>query len=112
MQGETFDAEIEVYTLTDEDGQEGEFELIGSLDIDGQSYVALLPLDKDEGEEDEEDYGFVILKVTEENGEEVFVSIDDDEEFERVADAFEDELVADIDYDNEEDDDDDGNEKE
>ena len=109
MQEESYD--VEVYTLTDEDGKEGEFELIGSLDIDGQSYVALLPLEKENSEEqDEEDYGFVILKVVEENGEEVFVSIDDDEEFEKVADAFEDELVADIDYDEESDDDDDEDE--
>ena len=103
MQEETYDAEV--YTLTDEDGQEGEFELIGSLDIDGQSYVALMPIDDDdesERNEDDEDFGFVILKVMEENGEEVFISIDDDEEFERVADAFENELVADIDYDEEE----------
>ena len=104
MQEETYDAEV--YTLTDEDGQEGEFELIGSLDIDGQSYVALMPIDDDDEDddnknEDDEDFGFVILKVMEEDGEEVFISIDDDEEFERVADAFENELVADIDYDEE-----------
>lgn len=102
MQEESY--EVEVYTLTDEDGKEGEFELIGSLDIDGQSYVALIPLEDENSEEkDDEDYGFVILKVVEEDGEEVFVSIDDDEEFEKVADAFEDELVADVDYDEEDD---------
>ena len=96
MHEETYEAEI--YTLTDENGEEGEFELIGSLDIDGQSYVALIPVESDNGEE-MDNCEFVILKVAEENGEEVFVSIDDDEEFEKVADAFEDELVADIDYD-------------
>jgi uncharacterized protein YrzB (UPF0473 family) len=94
--------EMEIYTLTEEDGKESDFELIGRVDVEGQSYVALAPLDLDIDDEDEEG-GFVILKVVEEDGEEVFVTIDDDEEFDRIADIFEDELMQDMDYDGEED---------
>jgi len=94
------DTEVEVYTLTDEDGKESDFELIGRIDDNGQSYVALAPVDIDESEDDE-DGGFVILKVVEEDGEEVFVTIEDDEEFDRIADIFEDELMQDMDYDDE-----------
>ena len=96
MQEETF--ETEVYTLTDENGQENDFELIGSLDIDDQTYVALFPIENEDDEDDDES-GFVILKVVEEDGEDIFVSIDDEEEYDSVAEAFEDELMADIDYD-------------
>jgi uncharacterized protein YrzB (UPF0473 family) len=111
MQEDNFDnevemeeMEIEVYTLTDEDGKESDFELIGRHESDGQSYVALVPIGED-GEEidDDEEGGFVILKVVEEeNGEEGFVEIEDDEEFDRIADIFEDELFEDMDYDGDE----------
>ena len=101
MQEENFDMdEVEIYTLTEEDGTESDFELIGRLDIDGQTYVALIPVEEEESESDE--YEFVVLRVEDENGEETFVTIEDDEEFDRIADAFEDELMADMDYDEEE----------
>ena len=108
MQENNFDDDIEmndsedadVYTLTDEDGNESEFELLGRHDENGQSYVALSPLDEEEG--DDEEGSFIILKVVEEDGEEVFEAIEDDDEFDRIADIFEDELMQDIDYDDDE----------
>jgi len=105
MQEENFDndMDIEVYTLTDEDGKESDFELIGRLDEDGQSYVALAPIDVDEENEDDEEGSFIVLKVVEEDGEEIFETIEDDEEFDRIADIFEDELMQDMDYDGDED---------
>ena len=109
MQEDNFDndmemeMEVEVYTLTDEDGNESDFELLGRQDVDGQSYVALAPIETDEESEDEEEGSFIVLKVVEdENGEEVFETIEDDEEFDRIADIFEDELMQDMDYDGEE----------
>jgi uncharacterized protein YrzB (UPF0473 family) len=96
------DMEIEIYTLTEDDGKESDFELIGRVDLDGQTYVALAPIDADEELDEDEEGGFVVLKVVEEDGEEVFVTIDDDDEFDRVADIFEDELMQDMDYDGEE----------
>ena len=46
----------------------------------------------------EEEY--VILKVvTDDDGEEVLVTIEDDEEFDNAADAFEDQFMSEIDYD-------------
>ena len=106
------DMEIEVYTLTDEDGKESDFELIGRLDDGGQSYVALAPIDDadDEGENDEEG-SFIVLKVVEEDGEEVFETIEDDDEFDRIADIFEDELMQDMDYDGSEEEEDNGDEE-
>ena len=83
----------DIYTLTDEEGNESEFEYLGELTLDDNDYIALIPLD---GEEDE----YVILKVeTDENGEELLVTIDDDDEFDRVADAFEDTFMDECDLD-------------
>ncbi len=84
----------EIYTLTDDEGNESQFELLASREIDGATYFALIPMeDNDSGE-------YVILKSeTDEDGEEMLVTIDDDDEFERVADIFDDELFGEVDYD-------------
>ncbi|MBR4933854.1 MAG: DUF1292 domain-containing protein [Clostridia bacterium] len=89
--------EVLVYTLTDDEGNENDFEMIGSVEVDGKTYCALIPFT----EEDEEVEEYIVLRVekSEENPEEeILVSIDDDEEFDRIADIFDDEF-ADIDYD-------------
>ena len=87
---EEFDSEI--YTLTDEDGNDAEFELLAKLEDNGITYLAMAPLDET-ADEDE----YVVLKVElDENGEETVVSVDDDDEFERIADMFDD-LFADMD---------------
>lgn len=88
--------EIEVYTLTDEDGNESQFELIGECEKDGKTYYALTELDA-EGNQVSEEY--VILRLEkEENGEDILTSIEDDEEFDAIADYFDDQF-SDIDYD-------------
>ena len=68
--------------LTDEDGNEVEFEHIDTVEVDGETYMAFIPaeLAVDEGAE------VVILKVVEEDGEEVLVSVEDDDEADRVFD--------------------------
>lgn len=93
---ETEMEEIEYYTLTDEDGNESQFELIGEAEIDGVTYYALTELDE-EGNQISDEY--VVLRLESEGEEDVLVSIDDDEEFDKVADFFDDQF-SDIDYDN------------
>lgn len=91
--------EDDIYILTDEEGNENKFELQGSLELEGVTYLALIPIDETEDE-------FVILKVeTDEDGEEVLVTIDDDDEFDKIADIFQDELFSNIDYDDDVEDD-------
>jgi uncharacterized protein YrzB (UPF0473 family) len=88
----------EIFTLTDDEGNENQFELIGSHELDGVTYLALVPLD--EKGEDHEEGEYVILKLDiDDNGEEVLVTIDDDDEFDRIADIFDEELFGEIDYD-------------
>ena len=94
---EDFDAP-EIYTLTDEDDNELNFALLGTLEHEGAVYKALIPVDEDGNEESEE---YVILKCEiDDNGEEILVTIEDDEEFDRIADIFDDEF-SDIFYDEE-----------
>jgi uncharacterized protein YrzB (UPF0473 family) len=87
----------ELFTLTDEEGNESQFALIGQLELDDQIYLALIPAENEDADE------YVVLKVeVDENGEETLVTIDDDEEFDRVADAFEDQFMGEFDLDVEE----------
>lgn len=67
-------------TITDEDGVEYELEILSTLEYQGALYYALAPADTDEDEELE----VSILKAVEEDGEEILVAVDDDEELEKV----------------------------
>ena len=86
--GEEFDPEI--YTLTDEEGNELNFALLGTLEDNGEVYKALVPVNED-GEEESEEY--VILKCgVDDDGEEILETIEDDDEFDRIADIFDSEF--------------------
>ena len=68
--------------------------------MNGNKYFALIPANTPE---DAEYLEYVILKLEkEENGEEFLVSVDDDDEFDDVADYFDDYLAEEIDYDEDE----------
>ncbi len=91
------DFEPEYYTLTDEDGNEIDFELIASAEIKGTMYYAMHPVEEDA---DADYYEYVILKsAIDEDGEELLVTVDDEDEFDDVADYFDDMLSDEIDYD-------------
>lgn len=89
----------DLYTLTDEEGNELKFELIGKAELKGTQYYAFVPA---EGNEDDEYCEYTILKSVMEDGEEMLVSIDDDDEFDDAADYFDDLFAEEIDYDAEE----------
>ncbi len=91
--------ESEIFTLTDEDGNEIDFEIIGQHEMNGVQYVAMLPVEEEEKAADDGTWEYVILKLAEEGDETVFVSIDDDDEFDNVADYFDDLFSQEIDYD-------------
>ena len=56
-----------------------------SFEVDDRSYMAFFPADMSE---DDPDYGYVILRVIEENGEEIFATVDDDSELEEAYKTF------------------------
>ena len=64
------DNDREIISLTDEDGSQIDFELIGTVEYNGKEYYALIPLEDN-----------------------------DDEEYDYVADLIEDEFFSEIDYD-------------
>ena len=79
--------------LTDEEGNEEQFEILGSIELDGKVYYAMTSVEEKSDE-------YVILRLEGEDGDDVtLVTIDDDDEFDRVADEFEDKLFGEIDYD-------------
>ena len=83
-----------VYTLTDEEtGEEVDFQLIARATIEDVLYFALVPADDEECEE------YVILRVTEDGDDLILESIEDDDEFERAEDYFNDLLFSEVDYD-------------
>ena len=91
----------EFITLTDEDGNELELEYVDTLEYNGAVYMAFFPAVDADGEEtgdvdlDDEEYGLIIMKVVEENGEELFSTLDSEEEAEEVYQQFMERLFAD-----------------
>lgn len=78
----------DIISLTDEEGNEYDFEILDRLETDNGDYVALLPVYDDPQKEIDESGDLVIMKIGEEDGEEYFENIDDDDEYDTVADAF------------------------
>ncbi len=82
----------DIVTLTDDDGKEYTFEILDAVESDTGRYLALLPVFEDAQKLLDDSGELVIVKVLEENGEEYFTEIEDDEEYEMIADAFVDRL--------------------
>lgn len=79
------DFEVQLVTLIDEDGNEEEFEVIEIFQVEGKEYVAIaLP----EGEDDDDEVMVFRLEVNEETGEELLHDIEDDDEWNMVAEAY------------------------
>ncbi|MFR2188998.1 MAG: DUF1292 domain-containing protein [Blautia sp.] len=81
--------------LTLDDGTVQECAVLTIFPVDDKQYIALLPLDENGENDDGEVY---IYRFQEINGEPSLDNIMDDDEYERVADAF-DELLDDSEYD-------------
>ena len=79
-------------SVTDDEGNEFELEHLGTLEYNGVTYMSFVPADMDE---EDEDYGLILLKVIEENGEELLADIDDEQELEKVYEQFMEQLFED-----------------
>jgi len=79
--------EDEVVTLVDEEGAEHDFTVIDIIEVEGAEYAIMLPVDEENNEA-------IILKFSkDEDDNELLVDIEDDEEWEKVSDAWE-EMIA------------------
>ena len=83
----------DIVTLCDDEGKEYTFEVLDAIECDLGRYLALLPVFDDSQKLLDDSGELVIVKVEEENGEEFFSEIEDDDEYDTIADAFVDRLA-------------------
>ena len=76
-------------TITDEDGNEYELEVLSSIEYNGGSYLAVIPAAESE---DELRMEVSILKSVDEDGEPMLLAIDDEAELQAVYDLIMDSL--------------------
>ena len=70
-----------IIVLTDDEGNDVEFEWLDTLEMNGQTYVVVLPTEEDSEE-------VVILKMEQEEDEDTFVGLDDEAEINAVFEEF------------------------
>lgn len=78
---------MDTVTLLLDNDESVECAILCILPVQGKDYIALLPLD-DEEDTEEESRVFLYQYIEHEDGEPELANIDDDEEFEIVADAY------------------------
>ncbi len=76
-------------TISDEDGIEYELEVLTTLDYNGNTYLAVIPA---QSGEEEQELQVSILKSVEEDGEEILCAIEDEAELTAVYDLIMDQL--------------------
>ena len=82
-------------TITDEDGNDIELEYMDAMEHNGVTYMAFFPTVGEDANEDDEEYGLIILKEIVENGEEMLSTLDSDEELQEMYDLFMERLFQD-----------------
>lgn len=82
----------DLVTLCDDSGKEYTFEVLDAIETDTGRYLAMLPIYEDPKKMLDDNGELVIVRVEEENGEEFYSEIEDDDEYETIADAFVDRL--------------------
>ncbi len=80
--------ESELITITDEDGSAHELEILGNMDYNGKTYYLFVPANIDQMDVNDPDYGYIILEAIIEGEDEVFLSIEDDDELQEVYELF------------------------
>lgn len=85
----------DIITLTDDEGNEYEFEHIDTIELNGKMYLAFTEADANDDENVSE---IIILRLdTDENGDEVLSTVDDDAELEAAYEALMEEALDDSD---------------
>ena len=75
-------------TITDEDGNEYELEVLSTVEYNGESYLAVIPADSEDGS----DLEVSILKSSDEDGEPMLCAVEDEAELQAVYDLIMDSL--------------------
>lgn len=92
MNEEEFDELDNIVVLTDEDGNDVEFEFLDVVQVDEKEYVILLPVEEMEKGE------VVIFRIDGEGEEESYIGLEDEEEAEKVFKAFKEKAKDDFNF--------------
>ncbi len=76
----------DIVVLVDENGEEVEFEHLDTIELNGNEYVVLLPVNETEEEKAIDEV--VILKIEHGEADDSFVSVEDDDELDAVFEEF------------------------
>ena len=79
-----------IIVLNDENGEEVPFEFLDLIELDGEEYVVLLPVNEEEDTEDAGEVVILKLEDTENEEEESYVSVDDETTLNKVFEIFKD----------------------
>jgi len=77
-----------IVVLNDENGDEVEFEFLDLIELDGEEYVVLLPLEEETDPAAAGEVVILKLEDTESESEESYVSVDDEEILNKVFEMF------------------------
>ena len=94
--GTPAEEEIEIITLTDENGEDMDFEFLDLVEYEGKRYAVLLPPGEDEYEDEE-----VLILQIEDDGNvenESYVFVDDDDILTAVFDIFKEKFKDEFDF--------------
>lgn len=87
----------DLVVLVDENGEETEYEYLDTIEFNENEYVVLLPVEQDNNEDNMDEV--VILKIVEDpDGEDSFVTIDDENEMESVFEEFKTRMAEEFDF--------------
>ena len=92
MNEEEFDELDNIVVLTDEEGNDVEFEFLDVVKLDEKEYVILLPVEEIENGE------VVIFRIEGEGEEESYIGLEDEAEAEKVFQAFKEKAKDDFNF--------------
>ncbi|MCQ2027265.1 DUF1292 domain-containing protein, partial [Clostridium butyricum] len=81
--------EFDTVVLTDDEGKDHEFLHLDTLEVDGSTYFVLMPISEEDSEDEDADEAIILKLGKDDEGGEMLLDIEDDEEWEKVADAWE-----------------------
>lgn len=84
-----FDENEDLIVLIGEDGEEEKFEYVDTIEMNGNEYVVLIPYDESISDDSDDSEEVVILRIEhDDNGEDQFVTIEDEDELNEVFEEF------------------------
>jgi uncharacterized protein YrzB (UPF0473 family) len=81
--------EFDTVVLTDDEGKDHEFLDLDTLELEGSTYFLLMPISEEKSEDEDADEAIILKLGKDAEGGEMLLDIEDDGEWKKVADAWE-----------------------